>query len=435
MNDKLYLGVAREIITPPLGTRLAGYASGPVAESIADDLTATAFCFQQGQIRALMVSITVCSIKDELAGKLLSLIEEKTGLPRERVMLCATHTHTGPITSGAGFLADYPDEGNYVATIYIPQILSAVEKAMQNVRPVKMGIATGESLVGVNRRELRPDNKIDFGQNPWGPFDPRMTVISFRGEDGKTIANMVHYGAHCTAAGPATAVSRDWPGVMIDTLDAVSGGITAFFNGPEGDTGPRISNGMTSGDMSHVRELGSVAAQDAVRIYQQILDYHDVALKTSSKDLQIPVKKRPTLEETKARYKEYENKKAVVVEHMKKTTLENLLASYEAGYEDKETEPVPQNLIALGNIVFAASPFELFSEIGLRIDRYCPNARVLSLVNTNGSGAYFITEDAIARGGYEVQMFLHSKIQPFVDNADWHLVSQTVNHINKMEIS
>ena len=260
-----------------------------------------------------------------------------------------------------------------------------------------------------------------------------MTVISFRSDAGKTVANMIHYGAHCTAAGCRSAISRDWPGIMIDTLDAVSGGITAFFNGPEGDIGPRLTNGMTSGDMSHVRELGSIAAQDAVGIYKQVFDYHDVSLKTSSKELMIPVKKRPSLEETRERYKEYENKEAVVVDYMKKTTLEKILASYEAGYKDLDAEAVPQNLIALGNVVFAASPFELFSEIGLRIDRCFPNARILSLVNTNGSGAYFITEDAICRGGYEVEMFLHSKIQPYVNNADWYLVTETVAHIQNME--
>lgn len=434
MREKLYLGVAREIITPPLGTRLAGYAPAPPAESIADDLTATAFYFQQGGTRALMVSITVCSIKDALAEELLSLIEKKIGLPRECIMLCATHTHTGPITSGAQLLANIDDGRSYVDSIYIPKILSAVEKAMQNTQCVQMGIATGESLVGINRRELRSDNKIDFGQNPWGPFDPRMTVISFRNAAGKTVANMIHYGAHCTAAGCRGIISRDWPGDMIDALDEVSGGITAFFNGPEGDTGPRISNGMTGGDMSHVRELGHVAAQDAVRIYRLISDYHDATLKTSSKNLMIPIKKRPTLEEAKEQYKKYDNKKAIVVEYMKKTTLEKILASYEDGYEDKEAECIPQNLIALGNLVFAASPFELFSEIGLRIDRYCSNARVLNLSNTNGSGAYFITEDAIPRGGYEVEIFLHSKIQPFVNNADWHLVTQTVEHIQNLEV-
>lgn len=434
MDEKLYLGVARQIITPPLGTQLCGYAGSPPAERVADDLTATAFYFQQGQTKALMVSLTVCSVKNELAAEILGRIEKKTGLPPQCVMLCATHTHTGPLTPGEQFLTSISSGRGYVDSIYIPRILAAVEEAIASIQPVQMGIATGESLVGINRRELRPDNKIDFGQNPWGPFDPRMTVLSFRNDAGKTVANMIHYAAHCTAAGCRADISRDWPGIMIDTLDAVSGGISAFFNGPEGDIGPRLTNGMTSGDMSHVQELGCIAAQDAVKIYRQIFDYHDVTLKTSSKALMIPVKKRPSLEEAKTRFREYENKKTVVVEHMKKTTLEKILASYESGYEDLEAESVPQNLIALGNVVFAGFPYEPFAEIGLRIDRCFPQTRILSLSNTNGSYAYFITEDAIPRGGYEVQMFLHSKIQPYVNNADWHLVTETVKHIQSMEV-
>ena len=113
--------------------------------------------------------------------------------------------------------------------------------------------------MGVNRREIRANNKIDFGQNPWGCFNPRMTVISFKNDEGNVVANIIHYGAHCTAAGRNTEISRDWAGVMVDSLEKESGGITAFFNGAEGDVGPRLSNGGTTGDMSHVKETGEIA--------------------------------------------------------------------------------------------------------------------------------------------------------------------------------
>ncbi|MBR6794772.1 MAG: hypothetical protein IKM52_01530 [Clostridia bacterium] len=50
-------------------------------------------------------------------------------------------------------------------------------------------------------------NTIVFGQNPWGVFNPCMTVISFRTEEGKPYANLVHYGVHLTAAGSRFAQS------------------------------------------------------------------------------------------------------------------------------------------------------------------------------------------------------------------------------------
>ena len=41
--EKLYLGVAREIITPAIGGQLYGYRPDIFSESVEDDLTVTAY--------------------------------------------------------------------------------------------------------------------------------------------------------------------------------------------------------------------------------------------------------------------------------------------------------------------------------------------------------------------------------------------------------
>ena len=144
-------------------------------------------------------------------------------------MLCATHTHSGPNTAGQSGWGDIDQD--YCTKIFVPRILSAVEKAISNMQSVKMGVASGNSFVGINRRELSMENFIELGQNPWGPYNPEMTVLSFVDADENTVANLIHYAAHGTAAGENHEITRDWSGVMIDALEKQSGGITAFFNG------------------------------------------------------------------------------------------------------------------------------------------------------------------------------------------------------------
>jgi len=92
-----------------------------------------------------------------------------------------------------------------------------------------------------------------------------MTVISFADEEGKVVANIVHYGMHGTCAGRNYEISRDWAGVMVDDVERVSGAITAFFNGAEGDVGPRLTNGLTTGngDITYAERHGALAAHDA----------------------------------------------------------------------------------------------------------------------------------------------------------------------------
>ena len=40
--------------------------------------------------------------------------------------------------------------------------------------------------------------------------------------------------------------------------------ISTFFAGPSGDTGPRLSNGLTTGNIKLMEKLGEIAGNDAV---------------------------------------------------------------------------------------------------------------------------------------------------------------------------
>lgn len=429
--EKLYLGVARETITPEIGCQLYGYRPTLFSDSVADDLTVTAFYFKQGQTQALMLTITVCLINTAVATEIAGLIEERFGIPWQSCMISATHTHSGPNTNGQEGWGSI--DRAYVDGTLIPGILAAVEKAIENSRSVTMGCASGNSFVGINRRELTEDNSVHLGQNPWGCFNPRMTVLSFKDEEDKVAANLIHYGCHGTAAGPNKEITRDWAGVMTDELERFSGAPTAFFNGPEGDVGPRLSNGKTTGlgDIRYVYELGHVAAQDAVRIYKEIYDYRTVSLVSGGDQVLVPFKSRLSLEEAHKLYEQYKDE-TVNIAGAIGDYARKVLEAYEQGEPELDGMTIRQTVLALGNVVFVSFPYELFSEIGMRIDRCFSDKRILSLSNTNGSEGYFVTEDALCRGGYEVSMFQYGQAQPYCDHADYELMRRSVQHINNV---
>lgn len=429
--DKLFLGVSREIITPKIGCQLYGYRPDVFSESINDDLTATAFYFKQGNIQALLISITVCLINSELSQKISNLIEKEFGISKKAIMLCATHTHSAPNVCGESGWGDIDKE--YCEEIFIPNILKTVKTAISNTQAVKMGVMTDESLVGINRREIRETDgelKAHLGQNPNGPFNPRMTVISFENENRKNVANIIHYGAHCTAAGRNHEITRDWAGLMIDALEKEKGGITAFLNGPEGDVGPRLSNGETTGNINYVYELGKIAAKDALNIGKKITDYFESELSVSNKTLKLPLKKRISLGAANALYEEHKECERNLG-YMIKTHAKKVIESYNLNYQDEKHYNIEQTVISLGDVVFVSFPFELFSEIGIEIDKKFEKKKILSLSNTNGSEGYFITDDAFQYGGYETDMFLYGRLQQFCDNAFLNLIDETVNHLKE----
>lgn len=83
--NKLKLGVARRIITPPVGGQLYGYSPDVMSDSVNDDLTVTAFYFKQNDTEALMISATVCLINTSLAQGILLKIEEGFGISKESI--------------------------------------------------------------------------------------------------------------------------------------------------------------------------------------------------------------------------------------------------------------------------------------------------------------------------------------------------------------
>ncbi len=423
------IGFARKDITPAVGGHLYGYHDKIFSTGINDRLFTTAVCFADDTQIILLVSCDVCLIQNAISDRIRNLLARQENLAYDHILLHATHTHTGPNTAGEvgwGVI-----DTHYVDTVFIPQILSAAHEACTTLTAARMGVGTAESRVGINRRELLTNGMVDLGQNPWGVYDPTMSVVSFIGEDKQPLFNLIHYGAHNTACGAITTISRDWCGVAIDRLADLSGGVTAFFNGCEGDTGPRLPNGKTVGGMQYALELGGLAAIDAVRAWKNIKTYTTPAITVLPMQAKLPLQPRISLQEAKDGYEKF---KEFDVNLNRQTAhyYEQVIAAYESNIPQEEYRTVDLSLVQLGDIVIVPFAYEMFTEISLRIKAAFPHKHILCMSNTNGNNSYFPSADQIIRGGYEVQMFKTGNgLQAPVDNADDYLVQAIVR---KMEV-
>ena len=430
MSEKLLVGISRKDITPEIGCQLFGYRPDLYSDGVNDNLTATTFAFSYREVKALMVTVSVCLLDNEIASFFKDEFEKRYNIPKGNILISATHTHTGPSTINMPGWGDI--DRSYYDEILKPQIFSAVEEAINSMQETTVGVGVGESKLGINRRHLNYLNYADLGQSEWGVYNPKMTVISFKNKENKVFGNIIHYGCHGTVAGLSTKISRDWAGVMTDALESESGAITAFFNGPEGDVGPRISTGGTTAELSYIYEVGAIGAKDAINIYNNIKEYKDVSVSTVSGDIKLPYAKRISYEEAKKGCEEF-SLNTINCDKQMAVYYNKVKDSYENDYVEKDVFRLEQNIIRIGNVAFVGFPYELFSEIGLRINEHIKDLHILSLSNTNGSCGYFPTQDQLCRGGYEIKMFKYNDIQSLTDDADFHLMSETIETINKLE--
>lgn len=420
-------GAALGDITPPVGTLLYGYTPDVVSESVHDGLTAGAVAFSDTKETALLISLTLGDIATDLCAELTRAAAEAAGLKETDVIIASTHTHCGPNTSGMEGWGEI--DGAYVDGILLPAVRLTAKKAVESMVSAVAGSAVGRSEVGINRRQQTENGEIVFGQNPWGCFDPNMTVISFRHRDnGEGIVNLVHYGCHGTACGKATEITRDWSGMMLDRMEKLTGTMSIFFNGAIGDVGPRLTNGLTVGDITYVEELGSLAAHDAMRIYRNIKTFTTPQIKLHRGTVTLPYKKFPSLADVESRLSQIkEPEKLVNIERLEYAYYKNVRELLLEGKNQSEGAfSFPQTIVQIGNTVFIPFPFEHFSEISMRLREYSGFQNTLTLSCAGGYNGYLPTEDQLCRGGYEVGVFRFADVYSLADNTDGNLIRESL---------
>jgi hypothetical protein len=405
MSHPLYAGVARQEITPPLGTLLMGYPDPQGkrrATAVRDPLNATALALAGDEGRAILLTLDLGVIEDAQVQQIRDAIEARTGIPGSCITVSTSQTHSAPCTQRVfGWCElDMP----YIERILIPGAAQAAVQAASLLVPVRVGFAETHSDVGVNRRAInRTDLGMGMRQNLWGIYDPTMTVLRFQGPDGP-LANIVHYGAHPTVLGSASKViSRDWPGVMIDRVEQLTKATTLYFNGAVGDIAPRTNSMGATGDNTEAAlwEAGAAAAMDAMRAWRSIRDLRDVPLVTHSETFDIPYRPLTPLDEAKQNLAQWEPRKnepgapmceykhwqAVIEEHQR---------------TPRTGKPFMQVITAIGPAAFVPIPGEPFGETVLRIREFSPYQHTLALSTSCGNNAYIFTRESIHRGGYEV---------------------------------
>ena len=163
-----------------------------VANQAHDPLHARCLVLDDNITQLAIVVVDSCLIPRSLADEAKALAAEDTGIPSERILISATHTHSAP--SLCGCLGTDRDE-RYAK--WLPgRIAEGIHKARENLEPARIGWAVGrdEKNVYCRRFLMKPgtaltnrysDKRADRAQmNPGhnnpnairrtGPADPKI---------------------------------------------------------------------------------------------------------------------------------------------------------------------------------------------------------------------------------------------------------------------
>jgi neutral ceramidase len=249
-----WAGAASVPFPVAIGLPMAGYMArtGP-ATGIHDELTVGALVLRHGEARLVVVAADLAAVDSRLVEE----VAMAAGFDRTELVLCASHTHSGP----AGVVArlhpaDEDRSDPALREAFVASCVEAIGQAARRVEAVDLLFGSREtSGLAANRND------------PAGPFDPRVSILATRGGDGEIRAVLVHFACHPTILGAdSRLVSADFPGTLRTSLRATTTSgvhepVVLFVNGAAGDVSTRFTRHAQ--DVTEVKRVGKGLAAAA----------------------------------------------------------------------------------------------------------------------------------------------------------------------------
>lgn len=221
-------GAAKIKITPKEPIWLAGYGDRTrPSEGVRQDLYVKALALQD-EAGAISVIVTsdLLGFTREVAEPIAARARQKYGLPRERLVLNASHTHSGPVT-GNMLRPAYPFGEDQMAVIrrytawLQDQVVDVIGESIRDLAPSRIAFEQGLAGVAVNRRRVGHRNYP-------GPVDHDVPVLTVHAPDGKLRAVVFGYACHNTVLNDYQ-INGDWAGYAQAELEKRHAGVTALF--------------------------------------------------------------------------------------------------------------------------------------------------------------------------------------------------------------
>ena len=415
-------GFARVDATPPLGIPIVGYFHKRIADGVLDPLYVDCVAVSDGTNNALIYCVSSLGLGKPFMAKATPAITAATGVPRERIYVHATHTHTGP---AAGPRSSFTKEENGLVTNYtatcIAKMSDAGRLALADMAPARIGVAkTVCRNVSFIRRYRMKDGSVRTNpgitnpnvKEPLGTPDETLQLVRFRRTGAPDIA-IVNFGTHPDCIG-GTKYSADWPGVVRSTFEAAVGdGVKCLFlNGAQGDVNNaqrfpppgRAALNAESKTRPKARaiHLGRAVAGAALSVWDVCEEIPAGPVRGIVASHSMPAN-LPTADEIKwVELFDAGRRKEIPLGNMEIMTLTSPHSRVRRMKKGPDHFDILVTSLAIGDsLAFAGLPGEPFVDIGRAVKERSPFRTTIFTCLTNGSEGYIASTKAHADGGYE----------------------------------
>ena len=375
------------------------------------DLKARCFVLQRGKVSIAIAIVDSCMIPRTVCDQAKKLASKATGIPTDRILIAATHTHSAPSVMNY-FLGTMVDPA--YTKFLPPKIAEGIVGAHAKLEPARIGWnqVRAPGFTHCRRWITRPDRmQFDpFGnrtvrammhpgyQNqsyvgPSGPVDDELSVISIQTLKGKPLAVIANFSMHYYGgAGPA-----DYFGLFAERLakrleSSGSAPVCAMSQGTSGDL-----HWMNYGKPNK----GSNASRYAdglVQLAAQALEgirYQDEPILAMEQKVITLSRRLPDAERLA-----WADKLLATMKGRRPKNRPEVYAEQARFIHDNPTEKLVLQALRIGDLAITTLPNEVYSITGLKLKARSPFPATFNVELANGAAGYIPPPAQHALGGY-----------------------------------
>ncbi|MBN9122190.1 MAG: neutral/alkaline non-lysosomal ceramidase N-terminal domain-containing protein [Planctomycetes bacterium] len=412
-------GIAKTDITPGHAIRLNGFGFRRTeSEGVYHQIHARALAIDDGKAPAVLVTVDVLGIPADIYDEVARRLEKRAGLKKERLAITATHTHTGPMLTGANptiFGVPIPKEHQASIDKYTPVFIDKLEAvalaALKDVKPAKLEWGVGRVGFAMNRRAKG------------GPIDHDLPVLFVKDEKGAVRAVYLNYACHCVTLSH-NKIGGDWAGFAAAAIeDTFSDAVALVAIGGGADQNP--NSGVTGAKEDVATAQGREIAAEVRRLSQNFLAPVTGEITAKVTTLELPLAALPTREQWEEKAKRMD-----AIGHHARVTL----AKLDRGEKLPTKVDYPVQTWTFGTaLAMVQLPGEVVVDYPLRLKRELDARRLFVTGYVNNAPCYIPSERVLKVGGYEGggAMIYYDLPVPFAPGLEDKIVGAVKDHIGR----
>lgn len=421
---------ARNIDPKQFPVWVNGGIAGYQADSVRESLFSRTLVLDDGKSAIAIAIVDNCILPHEVTDRAKELAHKGTGIPPERILIAATHTHSAVAVAGTH---GCPIQEDYAAAL--PEwIAEGIQDAYSSRQPAQIGFAsatadrfiycrdwlmkpgTANSTLFSGRNvdwvSMNPGHDNENKRAPVGSIDRHIPILSVRDMSGHHMALLASFGTHYAGA---KALSSDYFGFVCNRL-----GKELRRDAPEKFVG-LMANG-TSGnanciDFSKPREtftftdVGTYVSDLILGAVKDIEYRSDLTIDSRFASFDVDVRMPSDQEVSQA--------KNWIASHLQdrlpKTMDENYARETVLLSELPKTRVMNVQAFRIGEMVIAANPCESYGETGLKIRQSSPFLHTMNIGLANGHCGYIPPPEMFQLGSYTTWRCRTSCLEEFAE--------------------